>query len=152
MRYLDRLLSLFLFGWMSQPLRQLRRAATVTGVVVAFIAAGPLWANAQDQFGEVHFPVSCDAGVQKKVDLALAMLHAFSFPAAAKTFEAVSREDPDCAMAYWGIAATAVGSLYGGRPGRGSERSKYNIRGRRTRSFEPTRRGADLRRSVPPSF
>jgi tetratricopeptide (TPR) repeat protein len=117
MRNLDRLLPLFLSVWMSQPVRQLRRAATVAGVFVAFFATGPRWANAQDQFGEVHFPVSCDAGVQKKFDLALAMLHAFSFPAAAKTFEAVSREDPDCAMAYWGLAATAVGSLYGGRPG-----------------------------------
>jgi tetratricopeptide (TPR) repeat protein len=117
MRYLDRLLPVFLFVWMSQPARQLRRATTVTCVFVALIATGARWANAQDQFGEVHFPVSCDAGVQKKFDLALAMLHAFSFPAAAKTFEAVSREDPDCAMAYWGLAATAVGSLYGGRPG-----------------------------------
>jgi hypothetical protein len=117
MRYLDRLLPLFVFVWMSQPARQLRRAATVTCAFVALIATGPRWANAQVQFGEVHFPVSCHAGVQKKFDLALAMLHAFSFPAAAKTFEAVSREDPDCAMAYWGLAATGVGSLYGGRPG-----------------------------------
>src|SRR5262245_63159346 len=45
------------------------------------------------------------------------MLHAFSFPEAAKTFMAVAGEDPDCAMAYWGVAATAIGSLYGGRPG-----------------------------------
>src|SRR4029453_3113615 len=60
---------------------------------------------------------SCSAGVQKKFDLAVAMLHTFSFPAAAKTFAAVSQEDPDCAMAYWGLAATAIGSLYGGRPG-----------------------------------
>src|SRR5215813_4219570 len=45
------------------------------------------------------------------------MLHAFSFPAAAKTFMAVAQKDPDCAMAYWGLAATATGSLYGGRAG-----------------------------------
>src|SRR5262249_5932552 len=45
------------------------------------------------------------------------MLHAFSFPDAAKTFTAVSREDPNCAMAYWGLAAAVIGSLYGGRPG-----------------------------------
>jgi tetratricopeptide (TPR) repeat protein len=102
---------------MSQPARQLRHAALATCMFVALSPTGALWANAQDHFGEVHFPVSCDAGVQKKFDLALAMLHAFSFPAAAKTFEAVSREDPDCAMAYWGLAATAIGSLYGGRPG-----------------------------------
>jgi hypothetical protein len=117
MRYSDWLLPLFLFGWMSHPAQQLQRAAIVTCVFAALIATGPRWANAQDQFGEVHFPISCDATVQKKFDLALAMLHVFSFPAAAKTFGAVSREDPDCAMAYWGLAATAVGSLYGGRPG-----------------------------------
>jgi tetratricopeptide (TPR) repeat protein len=117
MRYVDRLLPLPLSEWVSRPPRPLQRAAMVTGVFVSLIAPGAQWANAQGQFGEVHFPVSCDAGVQKKFDLALAMLHAFSFPAAAKTFEAVSQEDPDCAMAYWGLAATAVGSLYGGRPG-----------------------------------
>jgi tetratricopeptide (TPR) repeat protein len=117
MRNLNPLLPLILFVRMSRPARQLQRAAMVTSLFVALIANGAPWANAQDQFGEVHFPVSCDAGVQKKFDLALAMLHAFSFPAAAKKFEAVSREDPDCAMAYWGLAATAIGSLYGGRPG-----------------------------------
>jgi tetratricopeptide (TPR) repeat protein len=117
MRYLDRLLPLFDFAWMSRPTRQLPRVAMLTCMFVASIAPGARWATAQNQFGEVHFPISCDVGVQKTFDLALAMLHAFSFPAAAKTFEAVSREDPDCAMAYWGLAATAVGSLYGGRPG-----------------------------------
>src|SRR5262245_65667375 len=75
------------------------------------------WVNSQEQFGAVHFPVTCNAGVQKKFDLALAMLHTFSFPEAARTFMAVAGEDPDCAMAYWGVAATAIGSLYGGRPG-----------------------------------
>src|SRR5262245_2048366 len=69
------------------------------------------------QFGEVHFPVACKAGVQEKFDLAVAMLHTFSFPAAAKTFTAISQEDPECAMAYWGRAATSIGSLYAGRPG-----------------------------------
>ena len=74
-------------------------------------------ASAQERFGKVHFPVACRAGVQEEFDLALAMLHTFSFPAAAKTFMAIAQKDPDCAMAHWGIAATAIGSLYGGRPG-----------------------------------
>jgi predicted Zn-dependent protease len=74
-------------------------------------------ANATEQFGEVHFPTACSVAVQEKFDRALAMLHTFSFPAAAETFTAVAQEDPHCAMAYWGLAATAIGSLYGGRPG-----------------------------------
>jgi tetratricopeptide (TPR) repeat protein len=82
------------------------------------IALEPPRANAfQHHFGEVHFPIACNAEVQEQFDLALAMLHTFSFPAAANTFTAVSQKDPECAMAYWGLAATAIGSLYGGRPG-----------------------------------
>src|SRR6266508_3359852 len=73
--------------------------------------------NAHQHFGKVHFPIACNDGVQEQFDLALAMLHTFSFPDAAQTFTAVAQKDPDCAMAYWGIAATAIGSLYGGRPG-----------------------------------
>ena len=80
-----------------------------------------------ENFGEVHFPISCRDGVQKQFDLALAMLHSFSFPAAAQTFTAVSREDPGCAMAYWGLAVTAIGSLYGGRPGPMALRGKLAV-------------------------
>jgi hypothetical protein len=39
---------------------------------------------------EGNFPVACNAGIQAKFDLALAMLHAFSFSASAKTFMAVA--------------------------------------------------------------
>jgi len=68
-------------------------------------------------FGQVHLQISCQPEVQERFDQALAMLHTFSFPEATKTFAAVAQQDPDCGMAYWGLAASAVGSLYGGRPG-----------------------------------
>src|SRR5215813_10593365 len=99
--------------------RQLRRGALMTGLrlCVAVIALELPRANAFEHFGEVHFPIACSPGLQEEFDLALAMLHTFSFPAAAKTFTAISQKDPECAMAYWGLAATAIGSLYGGRPG-----------------------------------
>jgi tetratricopeptide (TPR) repeat protein len=117
MRHIYRLLPVVLRELMLKPVRQLRRGALITSLCVALTALDASWVNAQEQFGEVHFPVTCNADVQKKFDLALAMLHTFSFPAAAKTFTTVAEEDPDCAMAYWGLAATAIGSLYGGRPG-----------------------------------
>jgi tetratricopeptide (TPR) repeat protein len=117
MRHFDRSLPVVFREWMLKPVRQLRRRALMACLCVALTALEASWANAQEQFGEVHFPVACNAGVQKKFDRALAMMHTFSFPAAAKTFTAVAGEDPDCAMAYWGLAATAIGSLYGGRPG-----------------------------------
>src|SRR5262249_58405489 len=115
MRNINRLLPALLSGptWR----RQLRRAALMICLGVAVIALEAPRANASEHFGEVHFPIACNPGVQEDFDLALAMLHTFSFPAAAKTFTAISQKDPQCAMAYWGLAATAIGSLYGGRPG-----------------------------------
>src|SRR5262245_61920280 len=100
--------------WMIKSSPRPRRLASLIVLCLAMVAQH---ANAREDFGKVHFPVACNASVQGEFDLALAMLHAFSFPAAAKTFMAVAQKDPDCAMAYWGLAATAIGSLYGGRPG-----------------------------------
>ena len=115
MRNIDRLVP-SIFSWRTlKRVRQLPRGALMTCLcLVAFEAPR---ANAVEQFGEVHFPIACTAGVQAEFDRAVAMLHTFSFPAAAKTFTAISQKDPECAMAYWGLAATAIGSLYGGRPG-----------------------------------
>src|SRR5262245_61045985 len=93
---------------------RLQRLALLISLCLAVTTAP---ANARQDFGKVHFPIACNDSVQDEFDLALAMLHTFSFPDAAKTFTAVAQKDPDCAMAYWGIAATAIGSLYGGRPG-----------------------------------
>ena len=117
MRNIDRSIPVG-FSWrMLIRVRQLQRVALMTCLCVAMIAREAPRANAVEQFGEVHLPIACNAGVQEEFDLAVAMLHTFSFPAAARTFTAISQKDPECAMAYWGLAATAIGSLYGGRPG-----------------------------------
>src|SRR5262249_24270427 len=106
------------FGRIFKPAPHLRSWTLVLGLCFAMAAShANAQSNADQRFGKVHFPVACNEAVQDEFDLALAMLHTFSFPAAAKTFMAVAQKDPDCAMAYWGIAATAIGSLYGGRPG-----------------------------------
>src|SRR5262249_8765166 len=93
---------------------QLQRFALLISLCLAVATAQ---ANTRQDFGKGHFPIACNDSVQDEFDLALAKLHTFSFPDAAKTFMAVAQKDPGCAMAYWGIAATAIGSLYGGRPG-----------------------------------
>src|SRR5262245_25705952 len=106
------------FGWLFKPAPHLHSWTLVLGLCCAMAAShANAQSNADQRFGKVHFPVACNAAVQDEFDLALAMLHTFSFPAAVKTFMSVAQKDSDCAMAYWGIAATAIGSLYGGRPG-----------------------------------
>ena len=60
-----------------------------------------------DRLGTVHFPVSCSA-VQGKFDRAVAMLHNFFYPETVKAFQAIIKEDPDCAIAYWGLAMSEL--------------------------------------------
>lgn len=100
-----------------KEIQERRHSALTICLCVVMFAIQATQVKAQEHFGEVHFPIACKPEVQKEFDLAVAMLHTFSFPAAAKTFTAVAEKDPECAMAYWGVAATAIGSLYGGRPG-----------------------------------
>ncbi len=57
-----------------------------------------------EQFGEVNFSLACDYSVRETFDLALALLHSFEYNEAEKAFVKVLDADPECAMAYWGIA------------------------------------------------
>jgi tetratricopeptide (TPR) repeat protein len=54
--------------------------------------------------GQVNFPVSCTPEAQRTFGRGVALLHSFWYDQAEKTFSQVSRIDPACAMAYWGIA------------------------------------------------
>jgi hypothetical protein len=58
--------------------------------------------------GKVTFPTSCDPKVQATFERGVAMLHSYWFPEATKTFNQVLKDDPACAMAYWGLAVTLL--------------------------------------------
>jgi len=60
-----------------------------------------------DHLGTVHFPISCTA-VQGKFDRAVALLHNFFYPETVKAFQAIVKEDPGCAIAYWGLAMSEL--------------------------------------------
>jgi hypothetical protein len=82
--------------------------------ILAFAAATAVMftsANAQqaadDHLGTVHFPISCNA-LQDKFDRAVALLHNFFYPETVKAFQAIIKEDPSCAMAYWGLAMSEL--------------------------------------------
>src|ERR1039457_5170029 len=59
---------------------------------------------APDQLGTVHFPVSCTPDAQKTFEKGVALLHSFWYEEAEKTFLNIEKQDPKCAMAYWGEA------------------------------------------------
>jgi len=57
-----------------------------------------------DSLGDVVFPISCKASVQKPFERAVARLHSFWYEESIEAFRGVVAEDPSCAMGYWGIA------------------------------------------------
>ncbi len=58
--------------------------------------------------GKVHFPVtSSHPEVQQWFDQGIALAHSFWWFEAKRSFRWCLRLDPDCAMAYWALAAIA---------------------------------------------
>lgn len=57
-----------------------------------------------EKLGEIYFATSCNERAQRGFNRAVALLHSFQFSRAIEGFTAVLRDDPTCAIAYWGIA------------------------------------------------
>ncbi len=58
-----------------------------------------------DGTGDVHFPITTKwSRGQQMFDQGIGQLHGFWFYEAERTFRQIAAEDPDCAMAYWGMA------------------------------------------------
>jgi hypothetical protein len=65
-----------------------------------------------ERLGTVNFRVSCAAPVQPFFSRAVALLHSFQYEIAEKAFADVARNDPQCAMAYWGQALSLYYPLW----------------------------------------
>ena len=87
--------------------------------------ASPAWAQTEQhdhaanpgaiKAGTVDFQSTCSPAVKDDLNLAVAELHSFWFPEARGLFESVGKKDPNCAMAYWGVALTYWGNPFAGQ-------------------------------------
>jgi tetratricopeptide (TPR) repeat protein len=64
------------------------------------------------QVGTVHFPSSCAESVQKPIERGVAMLHSFWYEEAEKQFQQIEKDDPQCAIAHWGVAMSLWHQLW----------------------------------------
>ncbi len=60
--------------------------------------------DASEKLGRVNFSVSCKPAARSQFNRATALLHSFWYSEAEKTYLGAAKSDPDCAMAYWGVA------------------------------------------------
>jgi len=63
-------------------------------------------------FGELSFSLSCALSSRETFDLAISLLHSFEYAEAEKAFVKVIDADPECTMAYWGVAMSLYHSLW----------------------------------------
>src|SRR5262249_53704871 len=68
--------------------------------------------------GKLSFPTSCDPAIQAEFERGVAMIHSYWFLIARRTFEGVLQKDPNCAIAYWGIALDYLGNSLATTPTR----------------------------------
>src|SRR5262245_1016617 len=69
--------------------------------LLASTFATSAWAQG---LGRAHYEASCTPEAQEKFDRGLAMVHSFFYPDSVQAFTEAAAADPQCAIAYWGIA------------------------------------------------
>jgi hypothetical protein len=89
--------------------------------LVAVTALGPSTpANAQEnadqKLGTVHFATSCNETAQRRFDRAMRYQHSFWYAESKEIYQDALKADPECAIAYWGIALSLLSNPHGAIP------------------------------------
>ena len=87
--------------------------------VAAMAAAGLSLAQparSDDNLGTVNFETSCKPEAQKLFNQAMLYQHSFWYRASQRAFEDTLKADPECGIAYWGIALSLLWNPHGAPP------------------------------------
>jgi hypothetical protein len=67
---------------------------------------------APEKLGTVSFATSCKPETRQEFNRAVALLHSFAYQSAEEAFQSVAAQDPQCAIAHWGMAMTYYHPLW----------------------------------------
>ncbi|WP_291687951.1 hypothetical protein [Bradyrhizobium sp.] len=96
-------------SWLDRsPTMFRRRLTTIAVIAMAGTFAHPAFAAPAEDLGKVHFETSCKPDAQRQFDRAMLYQHSFWYRASQKSFEDALKADPECAIAYWGIALSLL--------------------------------------------
>jgi len=93
-------------------------ALPALALLVALPACGPdvqtdAAPSQTHDLGSVDFPTSCSGAVQADLERGVALLHHMTYVEARSTFRQAAEQEPDCAMAHWGVAMSHFQPLWG---------------------------------------
>lgn len=95
-------------------------AMLAAGCSLAILVNSPTTVQAQEntdrQLGRVHFDTSCNDVAQRRFDRAMRYQHSFWYQQSKEVFEEAAQADPDCAIAYWGVALAYLNNPHNAIP------------------------------------
>src|SRR6266478_4705610 len=84
-------------------------AMMIAGVtVLGYSSPSVAQENADQKLGAVHFETSCNETAQRRFDRAMRYQHSFWYAESKDIYEETIKADPECAIAYWGIALSLL--------------------------------------------
>ncbi len=88
-------------------------------IAVFLLAASTAWCDeghqhalTEKEVGSVHFATSCAKAVEPSFQRAVALLHSFQYEQTRAAFTDILKQDPQCAMALWGVAMSHYHGLW----------------------------------------
>jgi tetratricopeptide (TPR) repeat protein len=85
-----------------------RKTVAFVGAALISLTQPAFGQQDESKLGKVHFETSCNSEAQKLFDQAMLYQHSFWYRASQKVFEDVLKADPECGIAYWGIALSLL--------------------------------------------
>src|SRR5450759_3110036 len=90
-------------------MRESLYAVTIAGVtMLGFGGPSVAQENAEQKLGTVQFATSCNETAQRRFDRAMRYQHSFWYTESKEIYEETLNADPECAIAYWGIALSLL--------------------------------------------
>ena len=83
-------------------------AVTIVGTVSLAQPSFGQQEETDQRLGTVHFATSCNETAQRRFDRAMRYQHSFWYQSSKEIFEDVLKVDPECTIAYWGIALSLL--------------------------------------------
>jgi hypothetical protein len=93
---------------MSKNIRTIAAAIALAAASALPVPALAQQDDAEKQFGIVHFETSCNETAQRRFDRAMRYQHSFWYQSSKEIFEETLKADPECGIAYWGIALSLL--------------------------------------------
>ena len=93
-------------------------AVAAASIAASISFSSPIFGQEEtdQRLGTVHFDISCNEVAQRRFDRAMRYQHSFWYRESKDLFEEVLKADPDCGIAYWGIALSLLNNPHAPPP------------------------------------